>query len=480
MIADPTVRLAAAIGYEDATWRPGLVGPRAADLLSLALDECGLEHNDPRYVRGLGSLARALALSGETVRARRVSTRAADLAEQAGDEATVTHVLNTGMWHGTTPDVAAEQMSRTAAVSALARQRLDYETLGGAANFTATVSYLLGRPDDLQEAVEDSRRVVGATGQPYYRHVYCCLAHAGAFLHGDFEGAERWAEETLKQNDTFGEEMTEGLHGVQMFMLGRETGTLDRFRPYLDGQETFAGRWVPGLLTLYTELGLEAGTHRALRHLMGKKLRARSHEAQWPMELVFLVEATLAVGDSEALSALRPALEEYAGMNLVSGTMIAVFGSTERYLARVAASLGERDEAERCFVVALDMDRRMRSIVHMGETLAHHAAFAAATGRGAMAEQLAAQARRLAEPIGHVRVLRLLEVIRHAGGPDGLTDRELEVLRLLAGGLSNQEIGGRLHISTNTAANHIRSILMKIGAANRTQAAIYAAHHELV
>ena len=54
------------------------------------------------------------------------------------------------------------------------------------------------------------------------------------------------------------------------------------------------------------------------------------------------------------------------------------------------------------------------------------------------------------------------------------------MLRLLAGGLSNQEIGARLHISTNTAANHIRSILMKTGAANRTQAAMYAARHEVV
>ena len=44
-----------------------------------------------------------------------------------------------------------------------------------------------------------------------------------------------------------------------MFMLGRETGTLDRFRRYLNGRETFARRWVPGLLALYTELAVDAG-----------------------------------------------------------------------------------------------------------------------------------------------------------------------------------------------------------------------------
>jgi DNA-binding NarL/FixJ family response regulator len=65
-------------------------------------------------------------------------------------------------------------------------------------------------------------------------------------------------------------------------------------------------------------------------------------------------------------------------------------------------------------------------------------------------------------------------------GPDGLTDREVEVLRLLAAGLSNRAIGERLYISTNTAANHVRSILIKTGAANRTQAAMYAADRELL
>ena len=478
-IAGPPVRLTAAIGFEDATWRPGLVGTQAADLLSAALAECGLDHQDPLYVRGLGSLARALALAGETARARQVSVRANDLAARLDDEPVLVHALSTSMWHGTTPDVATQQLERTTAVRELARERLDYETLGAAANFSVTVSYLVGLPDTLRPAMEDARRSVGATGQPYFHHVYCCLAQTAAFLQGDFDGARQWAEASLKQSDTFGDEMTEGPHSVQMFMLARETGTLDRFRPYLDGRETFRERWVPGLVGLYTELGVETGVHRALRHLMGKDLAARSNEAQWPMELAFLTEAALAVRDTQALHALRPLLREYAGLNLVCGTMIAVFGSTERYLGQVAACLGEQAEADRCFAAALEMDRRMRSVVHTGETLARHAVFAAATGRPGLARDLAEEARRLAEPIGHVRVLRLLETVARPTGPDGLTDRELEVLRLLAGGLSNQEIGARLHISANTAANHVRSILMKTGAANRTQAAMYAATHQI-
>ena len=62
----------------------------------------------------------------------------------------------------------------------------------------------------------------------------------------------------------------------------------------------------------------------------------------------------------------------------------------------------------------------------------------------------------------------------------GLTAREAEVLCLLGSGCSNRGIADRLFISENTAANHVRSILMKTGAANRTQAAMYASSHGLL
>ncbi len=212
-MADAPVRLAAAIGFEDATWRPGLVGPRAADLLSTALDECGLAPDDPRYIRALASLGRALALAGETVRARQVGDRAVELAEHLGDEDTLLHALTTAMWAGTAPDVAGRQATRTAAVQRMARARRNYEALGSAANFRATVSYLLGRPDDLEEAFADGERSIQATGQAYYRGVAGILAHSIAFLRGDFEGAEHWAQETFKQNEILGDQMTEGPTG---------------------------------------------------------------------------------------------------------------------------------------------------------------------------------------------------------------------------------------------------------------------------
>jgi DNA-binding NarL/FixJ family response regulator len=58
--------------------------------------------------------------------------------------------------------------------------------------------------------------------------------------------------------------------------------------------------------------------------------------------------------------------------------------------------------------------------------------------------------------------------------PDGLSPREVQILVLVAQGLSNREVGTTLSISQHTAANHVRSILQKTGCANRTEAASYA------
>jgi DNA-binding NarL/FixJ family response regulator len=62
---------------------------------------------------------------------------------------------------------------------------------------------------------------------------------------------------------------------------------------------------------------------------------------------------------------------------------------------------------------------------------------------------------------------------------DKLTERELDVLRWLAKGLSNGDIAAQLHLSEGTVRNHVSSILEKLGAADRTQAAVIAIRHGL-
>ena len=88
------------------------------------------------------------------------------------------------------------------------------------------------------------------------------------------------------------------------------------------------------------------------------------------------------------------------------------------------------------------------------------------------------------EPSLHPTIARKLlqEIARPAElqpAPEALTAREMEVLRLIAQGLSNQEIADRISVSEPTVRAHVSRILGKLHLASRTQAALYAVREGL-
>lgn len=94
-------------------------------------------------------------------------------------------------------------------------------------------------------------------------------------------------------------------------------------------------------------------------------------------------------------------------------------------------------------------------------------------------------------PISSAVASRLLDAFRHGGpstslraadalsGDEGLTRRELEVLRHVASGLSNKEIATALTITEGTVKNHVHHALEKLHLTNRVQAAAYAVRHRM-
>jgi DNA-binding NarL/FixJ family response regulator len=82
--------------------------------------------------------------------------------------------------------------------------------------------------------------------------------------------------------------------------------------------------------------------------------------------------------------------------------------------------------------------------------------------------------------------LRLVRRLREPAAPNlsaqvlDLTERELEVLELLARGIDNQQIGRTLFLSEHTVKNHVSSILVKLGVENRLQAAVRAVKTRIV
>lgn len=94
------------------------------------------------------------------------------------------------------------------------------------------------------------------------------------------------------------------------------------------------------------------------------------------------------------------------------------------------------------------------------------------------ADQLVHAVRTVATADGLLFPDAIRELVRHAGKPGRtlpeLTARETDVLLLLARGLTNAEIAGRLYLGTQTVKTHVGTLLTKLGARDRTQAVIAA------
>lgn len=487
----PRDRLEAAIGFEAASWRPGLPGHRAVELLTEALRGVPHDATDPLYVRAMAGLGRALAFTGATQQAAELGRRSVALARALGDDALLAAALQASLWHGLRPADTPAKLERATELSRLAHRTGDLGHLGPAAYFRAVIAYAQGQPQAVAEAHRDLQRMVQATGEPFYQYMAGCIRYGRQFAAGDLAGAQRTCAALLELGESFGTDDTEGSYAVQTYMVRRETGGVAAVRPMVSGEESPEEHWAPGLLALYTELRHDRPAARVLAWLLDGRLSRYADSAQWPCVLVFLVEASLHVGDEAALRVLRPQLAEYAGTNLVAGQFVAVFGSADRFLGAVDAALG-RPAAGPLLESALEMDTRMGSALHRAESLVALGGYLRCTGApGRRAGELVEEARQLAHDLGLRRVLQVVErcglpgaqrgaVARTASPPAGLTSREREVLRLVSEGLLNREISERLVISENTVANHVRSILAKTGAGNRTQAAMYAAAHGLL
>jgi DNA-binding NarL/FixJ family response regulator len=89
-------------------------------------------------------------------------------------------------------------------------------------------------------------------------------------------------------------------------------------------------------------------------------------------------------------------------------------------------------------------------------------------------------ARELFDRLGAAPDLARAKMRAGHGRKYGLSERELEVLRLVASGKSNREIASTLVISEHTVARHVQNIYAKLGLSSRTAATAFAFEHDLV
>jgi DNA-binding CsgD family transcriptional regulator/tetratricopeptide (TPR) repeat protein len=481
-LGDSELLARAAIGYEEACWRPVIADQLAVSLLERAAVALGDEPSQLR-VGVLGGLARALEIRGRHERGAQVRDDAVAMARQLGDRHALARVLVGSYWDRGTrsqPDILAMLTEARDIAFALGDDELRTEAM----NWRVSSFLALFAMDSARREVVAVHEMAETTAQPFHLHVAEHSGSAIALCEGRLADAEAMAERSHEWSRLLTGRDASGVYGIQMFGVRREQGRLAELAPVVRMLASRGGAWRPGMASLLTELGMEDDARRELARIASEGLD-EFRVSLWLAALTYLTDATAALGDEAMAALLYPELLPHEGTNALIGHMVACYGAADRHLGMLAATLGEWERAESHFERALALNRRLGARTWLAHTAYEYGRMLLRRGRDGRdrAGELLGEADTLAGAIGMPTLLarvRSLGAPRPvAGPPDGLSFREVQILGLVARGLSNREIGSALFISEHTAANHIRSILRKTSCANRTEAASYAHRHGL-
>jgi DNA-binding CsgD family transcriptional regulator len=232
-------------------------------------------------------------------------------------------------------------------------------------------------------------------------------------------------------------------------------------------------------------LALDRGDNRRARELAERYLRQTlpSNRAERAVALELLVRSAersepgsveQAVDELRAITAVAPTEHLQALANSAAGNLAAGAGAPER--------------ARPLLEDAVDLFNRCGAPFEAARARLALARALRQAGRRPAARDEAQAARKAFERLGAAhgveRAARLLAGLEDKAGTQpasavGLTPRELEVLRLLAAGLTNREIAARLVISEHTVHRHVTNLYRRLGVSSRTAATSYAHRHGL-
>jgi tetratricopeptide (TPR) repeat protein len=359
----------AASGAQLAESHMGVVQQKSIALLEAALDAFG-ESGTAERSRVLGRLGIALAQSGAFERATTLMSRATDLARRRGDPRALLEAL-----------IYSELYAKVAQPCTGPQFEMRRQLLGEMWN----IAEQLGDPDMLPhlfsvsmaafleivdlagfeaqfirfEQLLEEGRIVG--GQNHY--LMTTSSAMRAILHGDFLGADRWAEQALEVAHDIQPEVATGVYGVQMFTIRREQGRLAEaaplFRRFL-AKNPQESAWRPGLALIASDLGFEQAARKAFDDMAtaGFKFAA---DAKRNITLCYLAEVCARLGDADRAGPLYELLLPYRDLAVVVPSATVCCGATARYLGMLAGLMRDWTAAEQHFEAAVDIDERLQA-----------------------------------------------------------------------------------------------------------------------
>jgi len=301
-----------------------------------------------------------------------------------------------------------------------------------------------------------------------------CAVHRAQIMRvqGAFGPALAELELAQKRYEANGMEPAVGLALYERGEVLRLRGDFDAAVAAYDSAAGYGHEPQPGLALLWLAKGRTAAALAVVRRLLDETPDP-VHRSRF---LPAAIEVQLAAGDVDAAEAAAGELE----------TLAADFGSAALNASAAYARgtiVVARDEPaaalphlRRAWRVWLDLGARYDAARARTRIAL---AFRALGDEDSALAELAVACRVFGE-LGASPAQRDVERLLGRSRPDGLTAREVEVLRLVAAGHSNPQIAALLYLSEKTVARHLSNIFAKTGVSSRTAAAAYAFEHDLV
>ena len=484
----------AAIRFEDLGHRISLHGGAAAKMLREALSALG-EDNLMLRAKALASLGRVLSQTDRLDEATRVAEEAVALARLTGDPSTLAETLSFTLWvYFLQPDRFEIRRANTEEIVRIAERTNDEWMLVEAGVWRAAHYLEVGNLAGCMAEHARVMRLAERQSRSFWLYWGTVSGATLALAQGRFTQCEELAQKALALGRRLPGWDADAGFSVQMFNLCRERGGLKQLAPLLKQfvqRVDSGGRWRPGLMLLYSELGELEQARALFDELAAKDFADLPRDGTWSTSVVLIAEVCAQVGDARRAQTLYQMLLPYDGRNVVVAFHMALYGPAARFLGSLAATMKRWVEAERHFESALEMSRRQGTQPALAHSQYGYAAMLEQRSEAGDRERalvLLEDAQAISGELGMLALKEWVDVLRERLEsqaskfvyPAGLSQREVEVLRLVAQGKSNQEIADLLYRSVYTVANHVRNILAKIGAANRTEAAAFATEHGLL
>jgi DNA-binding CsgD family transcriptional regulator/tetratricopeptide (TPR) repeat protein len=463
-------------------------GPRQLELLTEALKVLD-PADSPLRVRVLARLAADLWYRSpdHLEQSRALAEEAVAVAQRLGDPTLIAYSLYARHSSGYRPSNLSERQADTARLAIVAEQTGD--------PIAAAWGYIMQVPDCIEagdmfgaeQAMRWLRHLDERVHIPYIAQRAAMRRAMLDMLTGRYTDAAPQVERAR----ALWQSLAPRQHACQSFLLLRDLGRLDELTEEIElpnSLHSWRSTAQAHRMALALERGLVAAARADYDQLVANDFARVPFNQHWFSALAMLAEAAVAFDDAPRAARMFTWLEPYAERQVYDPSLGVCHGPVALYLGRLAGALGRWEEAVRRLDQALAICERLGLRPYIARTLLAQAEVLArrdGPGDHVASCGLTARAIETAEAIGMQGLIPRAMALRDALTPSpvarfDLTPRELDVLRLLAEGMTSQEIGAALFISPNTVNNHVTSILNKLGLDSRTAAAAYAVRHGLV